>query len=89
MDEHKFPRGIRDCVCVVCVTELCKRRSDKMKKMGRFGNDIQYPLLEFLNWSPQTDRHQGGHQWRINQLLSMTMKNKFGEFIKKFMVVAS
>lgn len=43
------------------MTELCEGRSDKTKKMEWFGNDIQYPVLEFLNWSLQTDIHLGGH----------------------------
>lgn len=53
-----------------------------MKKMERFGNDIQYPVLEFLNWSPQTDRHLGGHPWKINHHLSVIMEDTFWVFIE-------
>lgn len=53
-----------------------------MKKMERFGNDIRYPVLEFLNWSPQTDIHLGGHPWKINQHLSVIMEDTFGVYIE-------
>lgn len=56
-----------------CVPELREGRSDKTRKMQWFGNDIQYSLLRFLNWSPQTKR------WKMEnkQTLSVDVKDRF------------